>query len=91
MLKKDLPTEDYNRLKESTLLTVIRECLKKRKEDETIIIEMPEKGSFISFIHHNRSMNVPFVIYTDLFFHVNQITVNEFLEEEIKSLFDEKD
>ena len=29
MLKKDLPTEDYNRLKENTLLTVIRECLEK--------------------------------------------------------------
>ena len=34
MLKKDLPTEDYNRLKENTLLTVIRECLEERKEDE---------------------------------------------------------
>ena len=30
MLKKDLPTEDYNRLKENTLLTVIRECLEKK-------------------------------------------------------------
>ena len=29
-LKKDLPTEDYNRLKENTLLTVIRECLEKK-------------------------------------------------------------
>ena len=30
MLKKDLPTEDYNRLKENTLLKVIRECLEKK-------------------------------------------------------------
>ena len=30
MFKKDLPTEDYNRLKENTLLTVIRECLEKK-------------------------------------------------------------
>ena len=30
MLKKDLSTEDYNRLKENTLLTVIRECLEKK-------------------------------------------------------------
>ena len=30
MLKKDLPTEDYSRLKENTLLTVIRECLEKK-------------------------------------------------------------
>ena len=30
-----------------------------------IKIEMPEKGSFISFIHHNRSIKVPFVVYAD--------------------------
>ena len=30
MLKKDLPTEDYNRLKENILLKVIRECLEKK-------------------------------------------------------------
>ena len=36
-------------------------CLK----NQAIIIEMPEKGSFISFIHHNRSMKVPFVVYAD--------------------------
>ena len=33
MLKKDLPKEDYNRLKENTLLKVIRECLEKRKDE----------------------------------------------------------
>ena len=26
---------------------------------------MPEEGSFISFIHHNRSIKVPFVVYAD--------------------------
>ena len=36
-------------------------CLK----DQAIRIEMPEKGSFISFIHHNRSIKVPFVVYAD--------------------------
>ena len=30
MLKKDLPTDDYNRLKGNTLLKVIRECLEKK-------------------------------------------------------------
>ena len=33
--------------------------------NEAIKIEMPEKGSFISFIHHNRSVKVPFVVYAD--------------------------
>ena len=37
-------------------------CLK----NQVIRIEMPEKGSFISFIHHNRSIKVPFVVYADL-------------------------
>ena len=36
-------------------------CLK----NQAIKIEMPEKGSFISFIHHNRSIKVPFVVYAD--------------------------
>ena len=36
-------------------------CLK----NQAIKIEMPEKDSFISFIHHNRSMKVPFVVYAD--------------------------
>ena len=35
------------------------------RNNEAIKIEMPEKGSFISFIHHNRSMKVPFVVYAD--------------------------
>ena len=33
--------------------------------NEAIKNEMPEEGSFISFIHHNRSIKVPFVVYTD--------------------------
>ena len=36
-------------------------CLK----NQAIRIEMLEKGSFISFIHHNRSIKVPFVVYAD--------------------------
>ena len=34
-------------------------------KNQAIKIEMPEKGSFISFIHHNRSIKVPFVVYAD--------------------------
>ena len=33
--------------------------------NEAIKIEIPEKGSFISFIHHNRSIKVPFTVYAD--------------------------
>ena len=36
-------------------------CLK----NQTIRIEMPEKGSLVTFIHHNRSIKVPFVVYAD--------------------------
>ena len=34
-------------------------------QNETVKIEMPKEGSSISFIHHNRSIKVPFVIYAD--------------------------
>ena len=44
MLKKDLPTEDYNRLKENTLLKVIRECLEKRKDEYIFCLNLLEKG-----------------------------------------------
>ena len=44
MLKKDLPTEHYNRLKENTLLTVIRECLEKRKDEYIFCLNFLEKG-----------------------------------------------
>ena len=33
--------------------------------NEAIKIEMPEKGSSITFGHHNRCMKVPFVVYAD--------------------------
>ena len=33
--------------------------------NEAIQIEMPEKGSLISFNHHNRSIKIPFVVYAD--------------------------
>ena len=34
-------------------------------QNETVKIEMPKEGSSISFIHHNRSIKVPFVFYAD--------------------------
>ena len=43
MLKKDLPTEDYNRLKENTLLKVIRECIKKRKDKYIFYLNLFEE------------------------------------------------
>ena len=35
------------------------------KSHETIKIELPEKGTKISFQNHNRSMRVPFIVYAD--------------------------
>ena len=35
------------------------------KSYEAIKIELPEKGSKISFKNHNRSMRVPFIVYAD--------------------------
>ena len=46
---------------EKKLLIHEEYCLK----NQTIKIEMPEKGNFISFIHHNRSIQIPFVVYAD--------------------------
>ena len=34
-------------------------------QNETIKIEMPKKGSSIYFMHHNRAIKVPFVVYAD--------------------------
>ena len=34
-------------------------------QNETIKIEMPKEGSSISFMHHNGSIKVPFVVYAD--------------------------
>ena len=35
------------------------------KSHESIKIELPEKGTKISFQNHNRSMRVPFILYAD--------------------------
>ena len=35
------------------------------KSHEAFKIELPEKGSQISFKNHNRSMRVPFIVYAD--------------------------
>ena len=35
------------------------------KPHDAIKIELPEKGSKISFKNHNRSMRVPFIVYAD--------------------------
>ena len=35
------------------------------KSYEAIKIELPEEGSKISFLNHNRSMRVPFIVYED--------------------------
>ena len=35
------------------------------KSHEAIKIELPEKGSKISFQNHNRSMRIPFIVYAD--------------------------
>ena len=48
-------------------------CLK----NQAIKIEMSEKGSFISFIHHNRSMKVPFVFYADFEAFTEEISTCE--------------
>ena len=34
-------------------------------QNETIKIEMPKEGSSIYFMHHNRAIKVPFVVYAD--------------------------
>ena len=48
-------------------------CLK----NQAIRIEMPEKGSFISFIHHNRSIKVPFVVYADFEAFTEEILISK--------------
>ena len=35
------------------------------KSHEAMEIELPEKGTKISFPNHNRSMRVPFIVYAD--------------------------
>ena len=58
---------------EKKLLIHEEYCLK----NQAIKIEMPEKGSFISFIHHNRSMKVPFVVYADFEAFTEEISTCE--------------
>ena len=48
-------------------------CLK----NQAIRIEMPEEGSFISFIHLNRSIKVPFVVYADFEAFTEEIPISE--------------
>ena len=48
-------------------------CLK----NQVIKIEMPEKGSLVTFIHHNRSMKVPFVVYADFEAFTEEISTCE--------------
>ena len=48
-------------------------CLK----NQAIKIEMSEKGSFISFIHHNRSIKVPFVVYADFEAFTEEIPISK--------------
>ena len=48
-------------------------CLK----NQAIKIEMPEKGSLVTFIHHKRSMKVPFVVYADFEAFTEEISTCE--------------
>ena len=48
-------------------------CLK----NQAIKIEMPEKGSLVTFIHHNRSMKVPFIVYADFEAFTEEISTCE--------------
>ena len=48
-------------------------CLK----NQAIRIEMPEEGSLVTFIHHQRSIKVPFVVYADFEAFTEEITISE--------------
>ena len=48
-------------------------CLK----NQAIRIEMPEEGSLVTFIHHQRSIKVPFVVYTDFEAFTEEIPISE--------------
>ena len=48
-------------------------CLK----NQSIRIEMPEEGSLVTFIHHNRSIKVPFVVYADFKAFTEEISTCE--------------
>ena len=49
-------------------------------KNQSIKIEMFEKGSFISFIQHYRSMKVPFVVYADFEAFTEEISTSELNE-----------
>ena len=51
-------------------------CLK----NQAIRIEMPEKGSLATFIHHNRSIKVPFVVYADFEAFTEEIPTSKQIE-----------
>ena len=44
------------------------------KSHEAIKIELPEKGSKISFKNHNRSMRVSFIVYADFESFIPQLS-----------------
>ena len=48
-------------------------CLK----NQSIRIEMPEKGSLVTFIHHKHSIKVPFVVYADFEAFTEEISTCE--------------
>ena len=48
-------------------------CLK----NQAIRIEMPEKGSLVTFIHHQRSIKVPFVVYADFEAFTEEIPISK--------------
>ena len=45
--------------------------------NETVKIEMPKEGSCVSFVHHNRSVRVPFVVYADFEAFTKEISTCE--------------
>ena len=46
-------------------------------KNQAIRIEMPEEGSLVTFIHHNRSIKVPFVVYADFEAFTEEIPISE--------------
>ena len=46
-------------------------------KNQAIRIEMPEEGSLVTFIHHQRSIKVPFVVYADFEAFTEEIPISE--------------
>ena len=63
-----------NHFRNEEKLKIHEECCLK---NEAIRIEIPEKGTFISFIHHNRSIKVPFVVYADFEAFTEEIPISK--------------